>query len=326
MNEQQPFYHLRPNKFIDRNIFVQNLTYIKKLLPIENYSYIGFGSFLFDDFKIMHTQLDITKLVSLECDPEVYKRANFNKPYNCIALENTTSTDYITNLSECDENMIFWLDYTDPREIGRQFADFCSMLLKMNVYDIIRVTFNANPSTLGEKVDQEGAQNIHQKRLEKLKERIDRYIPSNTVPDDVTFARYPLLLLRCLKKAAMSTLVENPPYQNRFLFPIFSTVYKDGQQMVTFTGIVLDNHEKERDIRSCMEKCEQANFEWDRPCMIQIPPLTQKEILNINNLLPSENAKQQIMDQFSFSFVGYDMIDSYLSFYKYYPNFSHVNL
>lgn len=322
----QPFYHLRPNKYIDRNLFVQILTYLNRLLPIEEYSYIGFGSFFFDDFKLIHNQLNISKMVSLENDPTVCERADFNKPFSCIQIENTTSSDYISNLSLDGERSIIWLDYTDPKELGSQFADFCSILDILNPNDIIRITLNANPSCLGD--DPKDVQ-LHQKRFNKLLDRIAEYMPIDTTEKNTTFHEYPRLLLRCLKKAAIKTLVEAPPYQKKFLFPLSSSIYKDGQQMVTLTAIVLDNHDEKENIKLCLAKCQQATFEWDKPCIIRVPPLTQKEILHINNLLPSSGARQQILDNFAFSFdceEDESPLDSYLNYYKYYPNFHHVSL
>lgn len=50
----QPFYHLRPNKSIDRNLFVQTLIGLTSVFPVADYWYTGFGSYMFDDFKILH--------------------------------------------------------------------------------------------------------------------------------------------------------------------------------------------------------------------------------------------------------------------------------
>lgn len=40
----QPFYHLRPNKSIDRNLFVQTLIGLTSVFPVADYWYTGFGS------------------------------------------------------------------------------------------------------------------------------------------------------------------------------------------------------------------------------------------------------------------------------------------
>ena len=59
----QPFYHLRPNKSIDRNLFVQTLIGLTSVFPVADYWYTGFGSYMFDDFKILHERLNFSRKV-----------------------------------------------------------------------------------------------------------------------------------------------------------------------------------------------------------------------------------------------------------------------
>ena len=59
----QPFYHLRPNKSIDRNLFIQTLIGLSSFFPISEYQYTGFGSYLFDDFKLLHDTLNIQHII-----------------------------------------------------------------------------------------------------------------------------------------------------------------------------------------------------------------------------------------------------------------------
>lgn len=94
----QPFYHLRPNKSIDRKLFVQTLIGLNQCWPISEYQYTGFGSYLFDDFKILHDTLNISKMISLEKDLNEYERAKFNVPYACIDVRNVSSTEFLTDL------------------------------------------------------------------------------------------------------------------------------------------------------------------------------------------------------------------------------------
>ena len=82
----QPFYHLRPNKYVDRQIFAEVLKSLSRNIEIQNYMYIGMGSYMFDDFKLLHNTLGIEKMCSLEADSITYKRAVFNKPLKCIKI------------------------------------------------------------------------------------------------------------------------------------------------------------------------------------------------------------------------------------------------
>jgi len=323
---KQPFYHLRPNKDIDRNLFMQTLIGLSSQFPISDYHYTGFGSFLFDDFKLLHNTLNISKMVSLEKDPLEFERAKFNLPYSCIELKQIASTEYLSELMlEDTEHNIFWLDFVTPSELGEQLADFSNLLDKLNSDDIVRITLNANPDGLGKC---ESPDHLQEYRLCKLKERVrDAYLPHTIEPKDVTKANYPLTLLKILKAVALESLTDSPPYSPNFMLPLFSTVYADGQQMVTFTGIVLDSHEKESLIRESLSNYPHNTFRWDSPCRIEIPALTTREITELNKLLPNSEIQQQLIDGFPFIFSAKEKseIESYISYYKFYPQYHQIS-
>ena len=96
--------------------------------------------------------------------------------------------------------------------------------------------------------------------------------------------------------------------------------------MLTFTCIILDNHEEEQIIKSQFGDISYVNFEWTCPSMIKIPELTVREMIEINKLLPDSNAEEQLLEQFNFVFDDkHEEITSYISFYKYYPSFHSVS-
>jgi len=322
----QPFYHIRPNKHIDRYLFISCLNRLNSIVNIRKHRYIGFGSYYFDDFKQIHDELNITSMISLESDQTIFKRASFNVPYKCIKVVNQTSTDYISGSKWGKKKNIIWLDYNSPSDIATQFSDVAALTNIMNNNDVFRVTFNANVASLGStEGSKEDPNKLKQFRLENLKTRIGEHFPTDITANDFTSKKYPLVILRCFKKMIEKLFVETK-YDPRFLLPLFSTVYKDGQTMVTFTGIVLENHNDEKRIKKEFKDLNFVNFAWDKPSIINIPELTTKEILKINQLLPSKKAKKQLIEKFNFIFDDAESeIDSYISFYKYYPSFQMVN-
>lgn len=315
----QPFYHLRPNKYVDRQIFAEVLKSLSRNVEIQDYTYIGMGSFMFDDFKLLHNTLGIGKMISLEVDPLMYQRAYFNKPLKCIKLIQQSTTDYIANMDPGNNNHVVWLDYTDPSEIGTQFDDFCRLICTLNEYDIIRITLNANPTSLGKPPSEE---DLWAYRLDTLRQRLGDFVPTSVVPNELVKKRYPLVLLSCLKKAYLKTIVGK---ERRFL-PLYSTVYDDNTQMLTLTGIVVMCEENGEAIRHNRELRKYCNFEWDNPLNIFMPELTPKEIVHINNELPIKTEGKLISKKYEFVFKNNpDMLRSYLRFYKEYPNFHSVN-
>ena len=324
----QPFYHLRPNKYVDRALFIKCLEQLSRTINIKSHRYIGFGSYTFDDFKQIHDKLDISTMISLESDPIVFKRAQYNIPYKCIKIVNQTSTDYIAGGDWNNKKNIIWLDYTDPSELAKQFNDIAALSNIVEKNDIIRVTFNAHVSSLGtpHNTKSDGSKlSIQEYRFKKLKERIGEYIPADIEAADIVTSQYPIVILSSLKKMIQNLFMETQ-FDKRFLLPLFATIYKDGQTMVTFTGIVLEDHEQEEKIKTSFKKIPYVNFVWDNPSIIDIPNLTVKEMLEINKLLPSKSAQKQIEKKFNFVFKDTQReIESYISFYKYYPNFHNVN-
>lgn len=317
----QPFYHLRPNKYVDRHLFVAALERLNTFTMLKSYRYIGFGSYMFDDFKLLHERLDISSMVSLESDPVVCNRAKYNKPYKCIRIVNQSSTDYIAGDEWGIKKTIIWLDYTAPKNLAQQFNDVSALLNLLNTNDVFRVTFNANVSSLG---DPPGEEDIHEYRLKVLKERIGEYVPVDTKPQNMTKNGYPLVLLKALHKMIGKSFVETQ-YDRRFLFPMYSTVYEDGQMMLTFTGVILDDHSKEKELKKIFKGLGFVNFEWDKPSKISIPELTVKEMIEMNKLLPSGVAQEQLKKKFDFVFSKDSEIESFAKFYKFYPSYQSVS-
>lgn len=323
---EQPFYHLRPNKYIDRELFVATLKALGRKRPLQKYIYCGFGSFYFDDFKMMH-KLGVNHLISLEMDNDIYERAKFNNPYRCIDVIKSTSSDFIADFSP-DENShyIFWLDYNSPKEIRSQINDFSSLIQKLSSGDIVRITLNANLAALDTDKSERRLEEKRVDRLKELKKRLDPYVPADLTPERFSSAEYPDILLSVLKNVAFESLKESK-YQKEFLLPLFSTKYADGQQMMTLTAIVLDDRALITQVTDEVHVLPFCVCNWEQIYQIQVPPLTAKEIIETNKKLPlAENEKAEVYEELKFIFGTHDQFESYVQFYQRYPNFQHVDL
>lgn len=316
----QPFYHIRPNKYVDRQIFVQILKALNRQVDISKYVYVGMGSYTFEDYKLLHKEIGINRMISLENNPKCFRRANYNKPLRCITLVPQSTTDYIANMDSSTDQFVFWLDYTAPKEIGKQFDDFCRLISKLNEHDIVRITVNANPAALGN--PSEPGVGLWEYRLGILKERLGEFVPPSVVNEDMTKARYPLALLSCLEKASMDTLAD----QSKSLLPLMSSIYDDNTQMLTMTCVVIKNSANTKAYKKNTDLKRFCNFSWNNPLMICMPPLTTKEVLQINNELPTKSNGKLIAKKFDFIFGGDEVgLKSYLKYYREYPHFHSVN-
>src|SRR5688572_9623398 len=92
-------YHMRPNKAVDRQLFVELLAKVNRFRPIRSYTYIGFGGSFLEDFKLIHTSFGSRKMISIEEDLNVLNRQKFNVPLRCITRRHQTSGDFVASYS-----------------------------------------------------------------------------------------------------------------------------------------------------------------------------------------------------------------------------------
>jgi hypothetical protein len=103
-------YDLRPSKQAERYIIIDILRNIQNLgVPVETYHYVGFGSYFFHDYRIMHQELNLSEMTSIEGDGTIIGRCEFNKPYSAITIVANMSSDYLTSLSR-EKKYLVWLD------------------------------------------------------------------------------------------------------------------------------------------------------------------------------------------------------------------------
>src|SRR3569623_1496496 len=148
-------YRLRPNKAVDRELFLSLLMRRAPNLALEKYHYVGLGGPFLEDFRLVHGRLGIARMTCIETEEQDHKRQVFNRPIASIERFARTIG-------------------TVP--LGR----------------VLRVTLNANPTSLGKpdpkdlSVEVEGEVSedravkptIQEWRLARFKERLGALIPS----------------------------------------------------------------------------------------------------------------------------------------------------
>jgi hypothetical protein len=103
-------YDLRPSKQAERYIMIDLLRGLQNLgIPIEAYHYIGFGSYFFHDYRILHQELNLSQMTSIEGDTTILDRCEFNRPYSAITIIPKMSSDFLPSLSR-SERYLVWLD------------------------------------------------------------------------------------------------------------------------------------------------------------------------------------------------------------------------
>ena len=319
-------YHLRQNKAVDRYAFIELLAKIDRCSSIDEYHYIGFGGHSLEDFKYLHDRFNLSTMTSIEVDEEVFKRQSFNQPYSCIDRLNQDSSDFI-NTYHRKKNTIIWLDYVEPSKLRIQIEEFQKVIKKLDVYDIIKITLNANPASYIED-KRENNTNIQKLRIDYLKDMLgeEDLFPSADITERMmTRQKFPHALTLILKYASNLAIIGN---KDIFFQPLTCFSYADGQQMVTITGIILEREQIEDFFdKTCLKTWELSNIDWSMPYSIDIPDLTIRERLYIDQLLPN-STPEEIQKKLGFNFGSSEkslkMLKTYIMFYRQSPYFSRI--
>jgi hypothetical protein len=319
-------YHLRQNKAIDRNLFVDLLQRVGRYRNISDFQYVGFGGPYLEDHKLMHGALRLRQLVSLEKRGEVVKRQRFNQPVSGMTLHEMTSGDYLTKF-DFEQPSIVWFDYTEPKSLGLQLGEIELLVRKLNAGDVFKITLNAAPEALGRPTDP--STDLLDFRLERFRERAGSYCPSAVDADSVTTANYPKNLLKAIESAAKHGLDTKP---RCVLMPLTAFVYADGQQMLTATAIVLEKVDLDKfGAESRLGSWPFHSRDWADLRSISVPQLSIKERILVESLLPDETDVEAV-----FASLGFEIgptpdearlqMQNFMHYYRLYPWYSRVVL
>ena len=310
-------YHTRPNKSVDRELFISLLNRLNGTLDIENYQYIGMGGPFMEDFRLIHSKVGIRSMVCIETDPETHKRQVFNRPFPDVKCINAKIEEYLSQKS-FDNPTIIWLDYTTPKERHHQISLFASQIAELPLNSVLRITLNANPQSLGEPKPQKDedvptAEEKQSWRLEKLREQLGSYFPYQATPEDITKKKFGRLLLKSLELAVSEELKYS---MDRKVFWAFSTHYADGQPMVTATAILLDPSDTK--IPEIIKKWE-FHTDLHDPHILDMPVLSAYERLTLEY-------DRKLDYSIPPSGIGNNPIEIFKKFYRVYPHFSKVDI
>lgn len=322
-------YHLRQNKAIERHLFIEILRRLNNYINISDYEYIGFGGPFLEDFKQIHNMLKVNNMISIEIDNNVHARQLFNRPLSCINTGEApeSSGDFINRYS-FDKETIIWLDYAIPSHLNYQLNELASLIGKLKPKDIFKITLNATPETLGKDIN---VQDPKPYRLNRVKEILtEDYCPVNPDESDVTFKNYPSFLLKAIQRAVNAGLLGRSDIR---VVPLASFVYKDGQQMLTFTAIITENNDDE--IEKLYQETRITNWAfyngtWLNPKNINVPVMSLKERIHVESLLPEASA-DDINEHLGY-FIGKDATEAkanwnnFIEYYKIVPWYSKVLL
>jgi hypothetical protein len=217
-------YDLRPAKQSERRILLELLQHAGACgLPISSYRYVGMGANRFYDFLLIHKYLGLTDMVSLEHDPQMFRRAQFNCPYGFIdVLPKSTAT--FLNEDTSEKSSVFWLDY-DGGISTDVIEDLTALCGKLKVGDFCFVTVFGGPRGAMERQSDE-------ERLAWFKDELGDVASQVTLPN-VEKANFH----EAIHKVLIAAFRNGCSYRREGKFvPLLQVDYADSKRMVTVGG------------------------------------------------------------------------------------------
>ncbi len=323
-------YRLRPNKAVDRELFLSLLMRLAPKLELEKYHYVGLGGPFLEDFRMVHGRLGIAQMTCIETEEQVHKRQLFNRPIASIDCVHKSLEDYL-DATDFASPAIIWFDYTQPGGITTQIERFARTIGTVPIGSVLRITLNANPAALGKpaaneiSVEVEGEQStdrdqkptVQEWRLARFKERLGSLFPSGLSPDGMTMKTYGTSILLALKLAVDKELLN---FKERRVAWALATHYADGQAMVTAALVVcqVDDGTIEE-----LVKGWEFYSTTDAPHRVDLPALSTLERLTMES---DTDPRAKMNFNLPKSDMGENPFEVFKKFYRIYPHFSRVEL
>ena len=320
-------YALRPAKAIERRMLCAAFERLHPFQRIQDYRYVGFGSIYFSDFQLLHRELGITDMLSIEKDVSAKACFRFNRPYKCIRLKFATSAEVLPTLN-WGRRSILWLDYDDRLNVNI-LGDIATVCLRATSGSMVVISVNAQPDAEPSKEERDLYQESTGKpfdlgdyRLRVAKELIGEKLPIGTSGADLRGQE----LAKIFRDVIDSAIAEQLSIRNAMLpvekkihyRQLFHFRYKDGAQMLTVGGILYRAAE-ERVVAACdFEMLPFIRIGRDH-CGVKAPCLTAKEIRHLNSQLPTRpSVKRRV--------PGVTDADTrkYAEVYRFFPAFSEI--
>ena len=339
---RHPPYHLRPNKAIDRFLLVEILDILKKYCEISDYTYYGFGGPLLEDCRLIYSRHPEIKIVSIERDEDTFKRQEFHSFSTNLDLIYEDFDSFVANFSS-NGREIFWLDYTNL-EMGR-FDEFKSILQKVSENSIVKITIRAEPppneltsenreekwKDFRKKYREEKWEDFQKKYREEkwryFKEEYNEILPSEALSTNI---EKPSPFVKLLQKMLQIASQQALPASGASIFQILnSSYYRDQTQMLSITGIVCNKNEVSK-IQRWFKNWKFINIEWADPHKIEVPILSIKERLHLEESIPTGDHTGQTLSRSLGYRIDYKnkhikQLKQYEEFHQYYPYFARIS-
>ena len=293
-------YAQRPAKHIHRRMVVDSLRRLRAFSPVADYHYVGFGGMEFVDFELVHRELGIASMVSIEYDSANAARYRFNAPFADVDLRFDRASAVLPSLLDDPVLRVVWLDYEWPLNL-EVLQDLGTALRKLVVGSVLLITVNAQGP----------------KRAADRLQAFERNVDPSRVPSGATNASlgkwgwaeasYEVLMAEAASEVARR--FDGAKFEQLFRFH-----YADGARMLTWGGILLGQANRPAYANAAFEELAQVRLAADDPYEIAPPLLTMREALHLNAQLPTSAPATLTAEG-----IPVRDLESYADLYRWYP-------
>jgi len=328
-------YQLRTNKFVDRQLFLDILDFVRVWNGPSKYLYASMGGRFLEDFKLINDRFAIERMVCIELDETTAKRQAFNCPLGFIECRCQSSGDFILDFDRLvagatDFRTIVWLDYAVANERGTQLQEYQELVSKLAPGDVVKITLNANPNSVRNSADFRVRGDFLKAVIDELLVQLGDYAPKEEVtPQDANPRQFAWVLARSVKIAALKGVGAKG---EATIEPLGAYRYRDGEhQMLTVTALI--SNEKLTGSMGSDERFREWPFrseEWDKVHEINVPDLSPREREHINRLLTTKE-EVHIHQDLPFRLDSDEKeslryFKNYVQHYRRYPTFGRVRM
>lgn len=309
-------YNHRPAKTVERKIFIELLKEIYGVVDARHCTYIGFGSPFFVDFRMIHKELGIKRMINIENKTEDQARFEFNKPFSCIQLCWGNSTDVLIDI-DWNGKKIIWLDYDETLKTY-MLEDVDIIFSNIEPGSFYFYSCNSSLPRFYDKVNQ-----VY--KVDEFKQEFGDYVPFDLTSQMLTGSQSPFLIRRMVFSRINHILEQRNAILddgNKLVYnQMFLLTYRDRAPMISTGGIVTTRSESESLNKSKVLSLPYVRTR-DQVLDIESPVLTNSEIDLINTHLPK--AKSRFLKLKKLKFIPEQELEKYYSIYRYYPSFVEI--
>ena len=311
-------YLLRPNKNVERKLFMEMFRRLDEPLNMRDHRYIGLGGMWFADFTLIHRKFGLTDLVSIEMRQA--KRALFNRPFECVQVEEGESSSVLPDLDLDQSPAIIWLDY-DTDLTGPALNDIEFMTRAAATRSICIVTVKADVRLVR---NQKGPDGQKFSDSDAFRYYVGDLAPVGMADGEIKRSAFPALVGETLFNAfshGVTVAGTGTTFQ-----PLLNIAYKDGATMVTVGGVLLGSGSAPVSFEDHGPLPFWPPSTTD-PFWIRVPHLTMREKAALDQMMPGNGppSVDSVRERLGFE-LSQEKLAAYHAFYREYPTFAEYDL